>query len=211
MDKQTSGRIGPPAPVLPEAPTRERYVINSLIEEAITSSQLEGAATTRKVAKEMLRTGRKPRTRDELMILNNYRGMLRVRELRHERLTPAMIAEFHRIITDGTLDDQSDCGRLQLPGEDRVVIVDYHDDEVMHALPGATQLPERLERLCQSANGDLDTGYVPRSSGRSCSTSCLPTIIRLLTATAGPRGCCSIGPCSARTIGSRSSCRSRVC
>jgi Fic family protein len=136
-------------------------VINSLIEEAITSSQLEGAATTRKVAKEMLRTGRKPRTRDELMILNNYRGMLRVRELRHERLTPAMIAEFHRIITDGTLDDQSDCGRLQLPGEDRVVIVDYHDDEVMHALPGATQLPERLERLCQSANGDLDTGYVP--------------------------------------------------
>lgn len=161
VDKQTSGRIGAPAPVLPEAPTRERYVINSLIEEAITSSQLEGAATTRKVAKEMLRTGRKPRTRDERMILNNYTGMLRVRELRHERLTPAMITEFHRIIADGTLEDQSDCGRLQLPGEDRVVIVDYDDDEVMHTPPGASQLPERLDRLCQFANGDLDTAYVP--------------------------------------------------
>lgn len=82
VDKQASGRIGAPAPVLPEAPTRERYVINSLIEEAITSSQLEGAATTRKVAKEMLRTGRKPRTRDERMIVNNYMGMLRVRYAR---------------------------------------------------------------------------------------------------------------------------------
>ncbi|MGD0701910.1 MAG: hypothetical protein ABSA02_18745 [Trebonia sp.] len=45
VDKQTSGRIGTPAPVLPDAPMRERYVINSLIEEAITSSQLEGAVT----------------------------------------------------------------------------------------------------------------------------------------------------------------------
>ena len=161
VDKQTSGRISAPAPVLPEAPTRERYVINSLIEEAITSSQLEGAATTRKVAKEMLRTGRRPRTRDERMILNNYTGMLRVRELRHERLTPAMVIEFHRIITDGTLDDQADCGRLQLPGEDRLVIVDGYDDEIMHAPPVATQLPERLDRLCQFANGDLDTAYVP--------------------------------------------------
>jgi Fic family protein len=109
----------------------------------------------------MLRTGRRPRTRDERMILNNYMGMLRVRELRHERLTPALVIEFHRIITDGTLDDQADCGRLQLPGEDRVVIVDGYDDEIMHAPPVATQLPERLDRLCQFANGDLDAAYVP--------------------------------------------------
>jgi Fic family protein len=160
VDKQTSGRLGVPSPVLPEAPMRERYVINSLIEEAITSSQLEGAATTRKVAKDMLRSGRKPRTRDERMILNNYTGMLRVRELRHERLSPAMVTEFHRIITEDTLDDPADCGRLQLPGEDRVVVEDHYG-EVMHSPPSASQLPERLERLCQFANGDLDTAYVP--------------------------------------------------
>ena len=32
---------------------RDRYVVRSLMEEAITSSQLEGAATTREVAKKM--------------------------------------------------------------------------------------------------------------------------------------------------------------
>ena len=34
--------------------TQEKYLIHSLIEEAITSSQLEGATSTRRVAKEMI-------------------------------------------------------------------------------------------------------------------------------------------------------------
>ena len=34
--------------------SRERYLVSSLMEEAIFSSQMEGAATTRKVAKDML-------------------------------------------------------------------------------------------------------------------------------------------------------------
>ena len=50
---------------------QQRYLINSLIEEAITSSQLEGASTTRKVAEAMLREGRKPRDIGERMIFNN--------------------------------------------------------------------------------------------------------------------------------------------
>ncbi len=40
----------------------DTYLVQSLTEEAITSSQLEGASTTRKVAKEMLRTKRNPET-----------------------------------------------------------------------------------------------------------------------------------------------------
>ena len=54
---------------------KERYLFRSQIEEAMTSSQLEGAGTTRDVAKEMLRTGRAPRDHGERMIHNNYRVM----------------------------------------------------------------------------------------------------------------------------------------
>jgi len=160
VDKHASGRISVPEPVMPAAPARERYVISSLIEEAITSSQLEGAMTTRKVAKDMLRVGRKPRTRDERMILNNYRGMLRVREVCHEPLTAALICELHRIITDGTLDDPAGCGRPQLPGDHRVVIEDAYG-EVMHVPPSAEELPARLERLCEFANGSSGISYLP--------------------------------------------------
>jgi len=56
-------------------------LINALIEEAISSSQLEGAATTRKVAKEMLRQKREPKNRSERMIVNNYRAMQYINEI----------------------------------------------------------------------------------------------------------------------------------
>jgi hypothetical protein len=53
--------------VAPEAvttrSTRDRYLLSSLMEEAITSSQMEGAATTRDVAKAMIRSRRPPRDR----------------------------------------------------------------------------------------------------------------------------------------------------
>lgn len=52
--------------VAPEAvntrSTRDRYLLSSLMEEAITSSQMEGAATTRDVAKAMIRSRRPPGT-----------------------------------------------------------------------------------------------------------------------------------------------------
>ena len=160
VDKHTSGRISVPELVTHDAPTRDRYVISSLIEEAITSSQLEGASTTHRVAKDMLRTGRRPRTRDERMIVNNYLGMLQVREVRQEPLTPALICDLHRILTEGTLEDPGNCGRIQLPGEDRVIVED-NEGEVLHVPPPAEGLPERLQRLCDFANGESDTAYVP--------------------------------------------------
>jgi Fic family protein len=162
VDKHLSGRIGVPEPVTHDAPSRARYVVTSLIEEAITSSQLEGASTTHKVAKEMLRSGRRPRTRDERMILNNYLGMLRVSEIRHETLTPALICDLHRIVTEGTLDDPDSEGRLQLPSEDRVVVEDSADGEILHEPPPAEELPARLQRLCDFANDTSpNTNYVP--------------------------------------------------
>jgi Fic family protein len=162
VDKHLSGRIGVPEPVTHNAPSRARYVVTSLIEEAITSSQLEGASTTHKVAKEMLRSGRPPRTPDERMILNNYRGMLRVSEIQQEMLTPALICELHHIVTDGTLDDPGAEGRLQLPSEDRVFVEDSADGDVLHSPPPAEELPERLQRLCDFANAKTaDKNYVP--------------------------------------------------
>src|SRR4051794_17467164 len=64
IDLSAGGTVRIPGPVL-NPDTKDRYLVRSLIEESITSSQLEGAATTREVAKEMLREGRPPRDRSE--------------------------------------------------------------------------------------------------------------------------------------------------
>ena len=50
---------------------QKKYMISSLMEESIASSIVEGASTTRKAAKSMLREKRKPKTKSEKMIVNN--------------------------------------------------------------------------------------------------------------------------------------------
>lgn len=130
---------------------RNRYLFNSLIEEAITSSQLEGASTTREVAADMLRSGRKPRDRSERMILNNYRVMDQVRSLRDQPFTVERILKLHRIATEGTLDQPDAAGRFR-HAEERVSVMDATQTVVLHVPPDADSLPERLERLCAFAN-----------------------------------------------------------
>ncbi|MDQ2883572.1 MAG: Fic family protein [Actinomycetota bacterium] len=159
INREASGSIAISEEVTNPA-TRDRYIVSSLIEEAITSSQLEGASTTHHVAKEMLRSGRRARTRDEQMILNNYNAMRRTIELRDEKLTPEMICEIHRIVTDGTLDNPDASGRFQLPSEKRVGVYSF-DNQMLHTPPIAELLPSRIESLCNFANGGNDKAYLP--------------------------------------------------
>lgn len=151
ISKRAGGRIGLDEPVMNPA-TRDRYLVSSLMEEAITSSQLEGATTTRRVAKEMLRSGRRPRTKSEQMIWNNFNAMEYVRQHASESITPERIRELHEIVTLNTLDDPADAGRIQQVGDERVYVESLEGD-VVHEPPTADELPARLETLCRFANG----------------------------------------------------------
>jgi Fic family protein len=153
IDRDAAGQIRTPE-ATPVHERRERYLLHSLIEESITSSQLEGASTTRKVAEAMLLEGRRPRDRSETMIFNNYRAMEHIRSLRDEPITPERILALHRMITFDTLDDPADAGRLRM--RDDMKVVDNRDGAVLHEPPSSTTLPERLERLCAFANEGAD-------------------------------------------------------
>jgi Fic family protein len=159
IDQRASGELAMEEVVMSEKQAGQRFLVNSLMEEAIRSSQLEGATTSRRVAKEMLRTGRRPRSRGERMIVNNYRALQFIREEMGKTLSPDAILELHRIVTEGTLDDPSAAGRLQRPGEERVAVFDRDGDErPVHIPPPADELPERMQQLCDFANerGDGD-------------------------------------------------------
>ena len=156
VDQRCSGEIAMPEVVTADDQARRHYLVNSLMEEAIRSSQLEGATTSRRVAKELLRSGRLPQDRSERMILNNYQAMQFMREI-GDVLTPGTILELHRILTHGTLDDPSAAGRLQTPDEQRVGVFDRDTDRLLHRPPPAEQLPDRLEALCEFANEPDDS------------------------------------------------------
>lgn len=158
IDQRASGKI-----LLHEVVTnpasRNRYVVNSLIEEAITSSQLEGAVTSRVVAKEMIRSGRPPRDKSERMILNNYVAINFVRDHYREPLTPDFVCRLQKLVTEDTLDDPNHSGRIQVPAEIRVRVEDFYG-EVMHSPPPAEQLEDRLVAMCNFANGEGQVGFL---------------------------------------------------
>jgi Fic family protein len=151
IDRDASGRIDLPEDVANRS-TRDRYVVSSLIEESIRSSQLEGASTTRAVAKEMIRTRREPQTVDERMILNNFLAMEWVREHQRDPLTPAAVLELHAIVTRDTLELADGAGRLRRADE-AVHVVDLDSGDVVHTPPAADTLPARIDLLCRFANG----------------------------------------------------------
>ena len=138
------------------------YLISSLIaEEAISSSQLEGASTTRKVAKEMLIHKRKPKNKDEEMILNNYLLMQEIKRIKDEELSVDMILDLHAIATKGSNENGNIPGRLR--ENDTIVIMD-RDENIMHEPPKHNTLIPRLQRLCDFANerhlGEGDGAFI---------------------------------------------------
>ncbi|NJM39626.1 MAG: ATP-binding cassette domain-containing protein [Anaerolineae bacterium] len=126
------------------------FHVSSLIEEAFSSSRLEGAATTRAVAKAMLREGRQPKDKSERMIWNNYQAMEFIGTHKDDPLTIKMILELHKIVTENTLDVPDMAGVLRGPNDK--VFVEDSEGKVLHDPPPAKELPKRLQQLCDFAN-----------------------------------------------------------
>ena len=150
IDCDASGGISSKEPIL-NSQTRDRYLIRSLWEESISSSQLEGASTTRHVAKEMLQTKRQPRNKDEQMIYNNYLAMRFIQDNRNEKLTPTLIFELHKIVTEDTLEDSNKAGKFREDSDD-IRVVDITTNDTLHTPPQASELHKKLEQLCDFAN-----------------------------------------------------------
>ena len=159
IDREAAGQIAVMDATVLHPSHRDRYLVRSLVAEAITSSQLEGAVTTRRVAKEMIRSNRPPRDKSERMILNNYRAMQHIIDLKEQKLSESIILDLHRILTDSTITDErgallaDQVGRFQRPGEGRIGVFDQYNEQ-MHMPPPAEELPERLAAMIDFANGE---------------------------------------------------------
>ena len=158
VDRDAGGVIGAPEQVT-NPRTQATYLLKSQLEEAITSSQLEGASTTRRVAKDMLLSGREPRDRGERMIANNYRALQYVREHRMEQITEAHVFALQSILVEGTLDVPDGAGRYRRDEDD--IVVSDETGTVLHRPPAERELPERLRTLSKFANGGLTTSFMP--------------------------------------------------
>ncbi len=118
----------------------------ALREEAIASTQLDGIELDPALARELLRTGRKPENTAEQAALNTYRVLERIRKIHARPLTLASLAEFHQQLTQGAVAKVGLTGRLR--------------PTTAGAQPPAEELPARLKAMLTFANGRSPEHFV---------------------------------------------------
>lgn len=128
FDMSFGGRWGSDSTIDPN--NKEQYLVSSLMEEAIYSSQMEGAATTRKVAKEMLRKKMTPRDKSQQMIHNNYQTIQFIVGHKDEPLSEELLLQVHRLMTENTLQSPDDVGRFR--NNNDVVVENGITHETVH-------------------------------------------------------------------------------
>jgi Fic family protein len=150
LDRGLTGDLGWPN-LVGDRDARDHFGVHALLDEAIASSSLEGAAVDSEVARELLRSGHRPRNRGEQMTLNNYRALEFVHEIRAQPLTLALLSEIHQRLTAGTLAHADAAGRLRRT--DEPVLLEDLEGHLLHEPPPASELPGRLKAMLALANG----------------------------------------------------------
>ncbi len=137
---------------------KNRYLVSSIMEEAIASSQIEGAVTTRKQAKEMLRKNKPPKNKSEQMIVNNYSTIQKILEIKGERLSLNRLLELHRLVTYNTLTDKKDEGAFRETND--INVVDAVDGEIVYAPPNTDEIEGLVTDLCTFFNEDNNDIFI---------------------------------------------------
>lgn len=130
------------------------YLLKDLVEdESISSSQLEGAATTTRIAKELIKRNRKPRSEGERMIIGNYKMMLYAWDMRQKPMSLDFLQELHRVGVEEIDDDTYSPGSFRKSNDVHVV---NSDGEIVHTPPSHEGLKNRLKNIVAWANVDHD-------------------------------------------------------
>ncbi|MBR5989076.1 MAG: Fic family protein [Prevotella sp.] len=141
-----------------QSPEKKYYLSSSLMEEAIYSSKMEGASTTRVVAKEMLRKKKSPQNKAQQMIANNYSTIQYIVDHKDEPLTEESLLYVHRLMTEKTLDNPEDAGRFRT--NDKVVVADMVEDNIVYTPPTYKDIPDFVETICDFFNKDNPRTFI---------------------------------------------------
>lgn len=129
---------------------KTKYIISSIMEEAISSSQMEGANTTRKKAKEMIQKELKPKNKSEQMIMNNYVSMQHIIQNKNDELTPENLLYIHQLISKDTLSEKTEEGAFR--NNDEIHLVNHSNSEIVYTPPKHEELMHLLIELCTFFN-----------------------------------------------------------
>lgn len=156
IDRYTGGQVFAPYEAL-MGQTKQKFVSRGIIEEAIASSQLEGATTTSPVAKKLILENRVPRNASEIMITNNYRTMRLIDEdYKNRNLTEALLFEIHKQLTKDQAESTEQL-RYRKNSDDIIVGNATH---IAHIPPNEEFLKQEMVNFFQYANDEDSAGFI---------------------------------------------------
>lgn len=156
FDMNLGGSLGTKS-IIPAA-DKNYYLISSIMEEAIASSQMEGASTTRRIAKDMLRKRLKPINKSQQMIVNNYETISKTSKDKQADFSIERLLEIHRSIANKTLDNPEDEGVFRQ--NDDIFVVDGITGHVAHTPPSFKEIDAMIMDLCEFANRDNRENFI---------------------------------------------------
>lgn len=156
FDMNLGGNLGTKS-IIP-ASDKKYYLISSIMEEAIASCQMEGASTTRRIAKDMLRKKLKPVNKSQQMIVNNYETISKISQDKQTDFTVEGLLDIHRSISKKTLDNSEDEGVFRK--NDDIFVVDGITGHVAHTPPSFTEIDAMIRDLCEFANSDNSDNFI---------------------------------------------------
>ncbi len=134
---------------------RKIFLQNWIIEEAISTSQLEWALTSSKDARDMIAKWRKAITKDEKMILNSYKAMnfVNTEDFLEQKLTIEWLLELQNILTKDTLDNAEQEWRFR-KNIDEIVVQNWEWTKIYHIPPTEEILDTEINRFLNYANDE---------------------------------------------------------
>lgn len=118
----------------------EELMEEAVIDEAVFSSIIEGAFTSREAAAELLRKNKEPANKSEHMVRNNYDALTYVLEHLDDPITDRVIIDIARIVTRNAAEEQ-------VTGYRTGKVFVMSREEVIYQPPEAKMVPEMMAAL----------------------------------------------------------------
>lgn len=128
----------------------KELIQDSLMEEAVFSSAIEGAFSTVKRLKELVQHKQSPQDINDQMVLNNYEAMQFILKEKHQDMSIDLMLELQKIVTQNTLDDDDAAYAGQFR-DDWVYVKDKHD-RIIYTPPHADEVVPSMEKLIEWVN-----------------------------------------------------------
>lgn len=140
---------------------KDTIIFDALVDEAFNSSVIEGAFSTKKRSKEMIKNKEIPTNKSEQMISNNHEALVFALENIHKPINEEIILAIYRIVTQNTLDTEN---QVQKYRDDAVFIFDPNLSEPIYEGPNYQKVQLLMDSLIDFINREDDLHPIIKSA-----------------------------------------------